>query len=160
MKAAGIIAPSPSVQLMLFQAVAGLTYLLGHTQPTHETSHGSMSRTQWAIDGPAGTILELNNRKFGVADEGAPMMCNMICQSMGRHVHIDYCRATVDAPCRDAEIHHITTRMSPNPQIPKDFITHSLFWRRSGMPRDIKNVDVIFCLIYLIMQASRVRLSL
>jgi hypothetical protein len=134
--AAGTIAPSPSVQVIVFQAATRLTPSPGHTQPMHETSHGSMSRTQWAFDAPAGTILELNNRKFGVADEGAPMMCNMVCQSMGRHVHIDHCRATADSPCRDAEIQHITTRIPPNPEISKDLITHSLFWRRSGTSLD------------------------
>jgi len=69
-------------------------------------------------------------------------MCNMVCQSMGRHVHIDYCRATADAPCRDVEIQHITTQMPPNPERPKDLITHSLFWRRSGMSLDEKNFSL------------------
>lgn len=92
-----------------------------------------MSKTRWAVDGPDGTILELNGRKFGSEDDGAPMMCNLFCQEMGRHVHLDYCRAEDGAPCDGAELQHIKTRLQPNPDRPKDWISHSLFWRRTGM---------------------------
>ncbi|KAJ6620561.1 hypothetical protein B0H10DRAFT_2188402 [Mycena sp. CBHHK59/15] len=104
----------------------------GHPQQEHETHHGSMSRTRWAVDGPDGTILELNGRKFGSDDDGAPMMCNLVCQEMGRHVHVDYCRADSAASCDGPEFQHITTRLTPNPARAKDWITHSLFWRRTG----------------------------
>ncbi|KAH9047481.1 hypothetical protein EDB83DRAFT_2317547 [Lactarius deliciosus] len=106
------------------------TLPLGHTQQEHETSHGSMTQTRWAIDGPDETGLELGGRKFSSNDEGAPMMCNLVCSSMGRHVHIDYCRAGENAPCDGAEVQHINARMVPNPDKPKDAITHSLYWRR------------------------------
>ncbi|KAH9047121.1 hypothetical protein EDB84DRAFT_1462824 [Lactarius hengduanensis] len=108
------------------------TLPLGHTQQEHETSHGSMTQTRWAIDGPDDTGLELGGRKFSSNDEGAPMMCSLVCSSMGRHVHIDYCRAGENAPCDGAEVQHINARMVPNPDKPKDAITHSLYWRRKG----------------------------
>ncbi|KAK0239015.1 hypothetical protein EDD85DRAFT_527825 [Armillaria nabsnona] len=110
------------------------TLPLGHVQQEHETSHGSMSRTLWAVDGPPGTSIEINGHKFGTEDDGAPMMCNLVCQDMGRHVHLDYCRADPQAvaTCGSAEIQHVRERLRPNPERPKDFITHSLFWRRSG----------------------------
>ncbi|KAK0217807.1 hypothetical protein IW262DRAFT_1560097, partial [Armillaria fumosa] len=109
------------------------TLPLGHVQQEHETSHGSMSKTRWAVDGPAGTSIEINGHKFGTEDDGAPMMCNLVCQDMGRHVHMDYCRADAQAvaTCGSAEIQHVRERLRPNPDQPKDFITHSLFWRRS-----------------------------
>ncbi|KAJ6514906.1 hypothetical protein C8R47DRAFT_1172974 [Mycena vitilis] len=109
------------------------TLPLGHPQQEHETSHGSMSKTTWSIDGPDDTILELKGRKFASNDDGAPMMCNLVCQDMGRHIHVDYCRAraTEDAPCEGAEIEHIDIPMNPNPDQPKDWISHSLFWRRA-----------------------------
>ncbi|KAK0489058.1 hypothetical protein IW261DRAFT_1602879 [Armillaria novae-zelandiae] len=53
------------------------TLPLGHVQQEHETSHGSMSKTRWAVDGPAGTSLEINGHTFGSGDDGAPMMCNL-----------------------------------------------------------------------------------
>ncbi|KAF7356372.1 VWFA domain-containing protein [Mycena venus] len=104
----------------------------GHPQKEHETSHGSMSKTRWAVDGPDGTALELNGRKFGSNDDGAPMMCNLVCQEMGRHAHLVYCRADDAAACGGKEIQHIKTRITPNPARAKDWITHSLFWKRSG----------------------------
>ncbi|KAK0467152.1 uncharacterized protein EV420DRAFT_1507486 [Desarmillaria tabescens] len=110
------------------------TLPLGHVQQEHETSHGSMSKTRWAVDGPAGASIEINGHKFGSEDDGAPMMCNLVCQDMGRHTHLDYCRADPQqvGTCSSAEIQHIRERLKPNPERPKDFITHSLFWRRSG----------------------------
>lgn len=104
----------------------------GHTQQEHETSHGSMTQTRWAIDGPDEAGIELGGRRFSTNDEGAPMMCNLVCSSMGRHVHIDYCRAGQNALCGGAEIQHINTRMVPSPDKPKDAVTHNLYWRRMG----------------------------
>jgi len=106
----------------------------GHSQREHETRHGYMSRTKWAIeagDGIDETILELEGRKFSSNDAGAPMLCNFICSSMGRHVHIDYCRG---GPCDNPETEHINQRMVPNPDQSKDWITHGLHWRRMGKP--------------------------
>ncbi|KAJ3570940.1 hypothetical protein NP233_g4078 [Leucocoprinus birnbaumii] len=84
----------------------------GHPQQEHETSHGSMSKTRWAIDGPDGTVMELNGRRFGSNDEGAPMMCNL--------------------RCGGPDHEHIPARLEPNPDKPKDWISHKLYWRRSG----------------------------
>lgn len=108
--------------------------MVGHTQQLHETSHGSMSRTQWAVDGPDGTVLEVNGRRFGSEDDGAPMMCNLVCTSLNRHVHLDYCRTAEGQPCSGNEIQHIggNIRLQPQPDRPKDWVSHSLFWRRSG----------------------------
>ncbi|KAK0202722.1 hypothetical protein DFS33DRAFT_1436579 [Desarmillaria ectypa] len=110
------------------------TLPLGHVQQEHETSHGSMSKTRWAVDGLAGASVEINGHKFGSEDDGAPMMCNLVCQDMGRHAHLDYCRADPQqvGTCGSAEIQHVRERLRPNPERLKDFITHSLFWRRSG----------------------------
>ena len=90
-----------------------------------------MSKSRWAVDDPD-AVVELNGRKFGSNDDGAPMMCNLFCQEMGRHVHIDYCRADFDGICNGTDVQHILARLNPNPDRPKDWITHELFWRRSG----------------------------
>ncbi|KAJ7763628.1 hypothetical protein DFH07DRAFT_1059276 [Mycena maculata] len=115
----------------------------GHPQQEHETHHGSMSKTRWAVDGPDGTILELNGRKFGADDDGAPMMCNLVCQEMGRHVHVDYCRADDAASCDGPEVQHLKTRMTPNPSRAKDWISHSLFWRRTGFKDPYSRPDQV-----------------
>ena len=61
------------------------------------------------------------------------MMCNRVCSSMGRHVHIDYCRIEEGGHCDGAEVQHMNERITPDPNKPKDAITHSLYWRRMGM---------------------------
>jgi hypothetical protein len=91
-----------------------------------------MTQTRWAVNGPDDTDVQLGGRRFSSNDNGAPMMCNLVCSSMGRHVHIDYCRAEEDTPCGGAEVQHISKPMIPNPEKPKDAITHSLHWRRTG----------------------------
>lgn len=100
----------------------------GHTQQEHETRHGSMSCTRWAFDGQEGNCIELGGHKFSSNDDGAPMLCNLACTSMGRHVHVDYCRGDP----HDPEAVHINERIAPNPEQPKDLITHGLHWRRLG----------------------------
>lgn len=37
-----------------------------------------MSKTQWAVDGPDGTALEVNGRKFASNDDGAPMLVSLL----------------------------------------------------------------------------------
>ena len=107
--------------------------LKGHPQQEHETRHGSMSRTHWTVDGPDDVPLEIEGHKFSTDDEGAPMMCNLVCSAMGRHVHIDYCRADDEAACTgNNELQHLMRRIQPDPDRAKDVITHDLFWKRSG----------------------------
>lgn len=109
-----------------------VTFPKGHPQREHETSHGSMSRVKWSIEGPEDTAFEVNGHKFATNDDGAPMMCNLYCADLGRHVHVDYCRSQNPASCSEAEIRHISARVQPNPERAKDWITHSLHWKRMG----------------------------
>jgi len=109
-----------------------ITIQTGHPQREHETSHGSMSRSKWSVEGPEDTAFEVNGHKFATDDDGAPMMCNNYCTDLGRHVHVDYCRSENPASCSGAEIQHLSTRVRPNPEKPKDWITHSLHWKRMG----------------------------
>lgn len=91
-----------------------------------------MTQTRWAIDGPDGTILELDGHTYSSNDEGAPLMCNSVCSSIGRHVHIDYCCTEAGGRCVSEEVQHINGRIAPNPNKPKDAITHDLYWRKMG----------------------------
>jgi hypothetical protein len=96
-----------------------------------------MTETRWAVEGPDDASLELGGHKFSSNDEGAPMMCNLVCSSMGRHVHIDYCRTDPEEPCEAAELQHMNLRIVPEPDRPKDAVTHSLHWQRMGSSRTI-----------------------
>jgi hypothetical protein len=115
-----------------FNYTAYLIFPKGHSQKEHETSHGSMSRVKWSVEGADTAALQVKGHKFATNDDGAPMMCNLYCADLGRHVHIDYCRSDQAAQCKGAEIQHISTRVEPNPEKAKDWITHSLHWKRMG----------------------------
>ena len=92
-----------------------------------------MSNVRWSVDGPDEEGLEVDGRRFSTNDEGVPMMCSLVCKELGRHAHIDYCRAKTPAECRvNNEVEHITKKLRPEPDRPKDFLTHNLFWKRSG----------------------------
>ncbi|KAF8607202.1 hypothetical protein BDV93DRAFT_467878 [Ceratobasidium sp. AG-I] len=107
------------------------TLPLGHPQQQHETSHGSMIETRWLVEGSdANPSYELQGRKFGPGDQGAPMLCSLVCSQQGRHAHVDYCR---DAQgCGGVDHKHMDERILPHPDIPKDWISHGLYWARSG----------------------------
>ena len=115
-----------------------------------------MTQTHWAVDGPDGATLELAGRKFSSNDEGAPMMCNLVCSSMGRHVHIDCCRAHGGGPCDSVGVQHINDRILPDPDKPKDAVAHSLYWRRMGSFHAVF-LEISYQLIR--HQASRVTIS-
>ena len=104
----------------------------GHSQKEHETSHGSMSKTKWALDGDEHTRLEVDGHTFGANDSGAPMWCSTVCEAQGRHVHIDYCQTAGRSKCIGPDIRHLKTKIKPSPERAKDAISHSLFWKRTG----------------------------
>lgn len=103
----------------------------GHTQDLHETSHGSMDQSTWAIDGERNAFLETQGHKFSTGDSGAPMLCSLMCTDLRRHVHLDFCRAP-SGGCEDPETEHMNIAMDPDPSREKDWITHRLYWARSG----------------------------
>ena len=92
-----------------------------------------MSRTRRIVDGTDDVPLEIERHKFSTNGGGAPIMCNLACSAMGWHIHIDYCRAHDEAACAgNEELEHLTRRIQPDPDRPKDLLTHTLFWKRSG----------------------------
>lgn len=84
-----------------------------------------MSRARWTVDGPDDVPLEIEGCKFSTNDEleGAPMMRNLVCSAMGRRIHIDFCRADDEAACAgNNELEHLTKRIRPDPDKPKDVL--------------------------------------
>ncbi|KAG8900671.1 hypothetical protein FRB99_005822, partial [Tulasnella sp. 403] len=112
----------------------------GHAQAEHDTAHGSMEHTSWAIEGAADVTIEVQGRKFGAQDNGAPQLCSSVCRNLGRHAHIDYCR-NVKGQCQEPESEHIKERMLPNPDRPKDWVSHKVFWARTGFRDPYSNVE-------------------
>ncbi|CAI2191699.1 11574_t:CDS:10, partial [Funneliformis geosporum] len=91
-----------------------------HTQ-VHSTTHGNMIHSEFT--GYAGN-------KLRIGDQGTFVLCNLFCKNLGRHYHIDYCQS--QDICQGQDIQHINEQIQPNPSIPKDFISHKLFWERAG----------------------------
>ncbi|KAF8607194.1 hypothetical protein BDV93DRAFT_552935 [Ceratobasidium sp. AG-I] len=96
----------------------------------HDTSHGSMAATSWAMKGEnEDLVYEIQGRKFGPGGYGAPMLCSLVCAAQGRHAHVGYCNRDHN---NNPESEHIAGRIYPNPDQAKDWISHSTSWARSG----------------------------
>ncbi|KAG8690805.1 hypothetical protein FRC11_009018, partial [Ceratobasidium sp. 423] len=110
---------------------------LDHPQKFHSTNHGSMVETKWIVEPKKDTAgktvdsgYKLENHKYGAGDEGSPMFCHMMCSKQGRHAHVDFCLDPKNHTTPACE--HITTRMQPEPEKPKDWIAHATYWERTG----------------------------
>ncbi|CAI2177086.1 2129_t:CDS:10 [Funneliformis geosporum] len=98
----------------------------GHTQ-NHNTTNGNMIQTEFTGED---NEFEYAGHKLRVGDQGIFVPCNLICKDLGRHRHISYCQSK--EICQGQDIQHISEQVHPNPSIPKDFISHKLFWERTG----------------------------
>lgn len=103
----------------------------GHAQQKHETAHGSMQHTVWATEGPEESPFEVGGHRFGAQDRGAPQLCSMNCKHLGRHAHLEFCRNPLGI-CQEADTEHVHERIQPEPDAPKDWVSHKLFWTRTG----------------------------
>ena len=90
-----------------------------------------MDNTVWAVEGTQDAVVEVQGRRYAGQDSGAPHLCNLVCSQQGRHAHIDYCRAD-DGNHQGNEALHIDVPMLPHPKRAKDWISHALFWKRTG----------------------------
>ncbi|RUS20070.1 hypothetical protein BC937DRAFT_86448, partial [Endogone sp. FLAS-F59071] len=100
----------------------------GHSQFKHDTTHGNMIQTIFAA---VDYEFDYEGYRFNVGDRGSAFLCSMYCKSLGRHRHIDYCRKPDDGKC-SIGTQHITTKIEPYPDRPKDFVKHSLYWERTA----------------------------
>ncbi|GBB95541.1 hypothetical protein RclHR1_02560001, partial [Rhizophagus clarus] len=104
----------------------------GHVQ-IHDTRHGNMTQTEFTITGESNEF-EYAGHKLRVGDQGVFVLCNLHCKDLGRHRHIDYCQNAENCKLgnQGQDIQHINEKVHPNPDKPKDFISHKLFWERTG----------------------------
>ena len=90
-----------------------------------------MSNAVWFVHGERDNTVEVEGRKYAPGDSGAPMLCSLVCKSLGRHIHVDKCRsANGDRACSgEPGIQHIN---GPDRREKEDLISHRVFWGRSG----------------------------
>jgi len=90
-----------------------------------------MEQTKWFLEAEKEGV-EVGGHKYGSGDSGAPMLCSLVCQSMGRHVHIADCVAGEHGQCvGGAEVEHIATTGNAV-RGAMDWVTHNLYWKKSG----------------------------
>ena len=116
---------------------SSLTPYIGHSQREHSTSHGSMSNAIWFIHGNDDDEINVEGRRYAAGDSGAPLLCSLVCKSLGRHIHVDPCRSNEAGVCGGGSgVQHIpdSTRRAR-----EDLVTHRVFWQRSGwyLPVDL-----------------------
>ncbi|CAH1767672.1 9095_t:CDS:2 [Entrophospora sp. SA101] len=103
----------------------------GHIQTLHDTRHGNMVQTEFTAENDE---FEYKGHKLQIGDQGSFVLCNFYCKELGRHRHIDYCQ-NVEA-CKNGqqghEVIHLDVPLEPNPDNKKDYVTHKLFWERTG----------------------------
>ncbi|GBB83175.1 hypothetical protein RclHR1_00010057 [Rhizophagus clarus] len=100
----------------------------GHAQD-HDTKHGNMTQTEFTGED---NEFEYAGYKLRAGDQGIFVLCNLFCKDLGRHRHIDYCHNEENCKFENQNIQHIHEKVSPNPDKPKDFVSHKLYWERTG----------------------------
>ncbi|KAI1789533.1 hypothetical protein LXA43DRAFT_1153915 [Ganoderma leucocontextum] len=100
------------------------TLPLGHTQKEHDTSHGSMSKTRWAIDGPDGTILE----------DVMPMLTGAAPMMVQRMIAVALIMSTLSRPWNRNLVERKTGSRMPYIGGAQDSRTHTLKKIRSTLP--------------------------
>ncbi|KDN34398.1 hypothetical protein RSAG8_12515, partial [Rhizoctonia solani AG-8 WAC10335] len=106
------------------------THPINHRQRLHATVHGSMVGTQWVIESEANEAYKLEEHRYASGDSGDSMFCSMLCVKQGRHAHIDFCRDPSNHTQPLCE--HISSRVEPEPNRDKDWISHTTYWERTG----------------------------
>ncbi|CAG8734386.1 10502_t:CDS:2, partial [Acaulospora morrowiae] len=105
--------------------------------------------------------FEYKGDKLQIGDHETLVLCNLYCKGTGRHRHIDYCRneETCKLNTNHPNIQHISAPVYPNPHQAKDFISHRLFWERTGfkarlasqsgqLQRQAANKDIISLILF------------
>ena len=90
-----------------------------------------MTNAAWFVHEDNDDSVEIGGRKYAPGDSGAPMLCSLVCKSLGRHIHGDTCQSTDgDGICGGGPgIQHI---YDPDGNEHEDLISHRVFWERSG----------------------------
>ncbi|RIB20390.1 hypothetical protein C2G38_2035275 [Gigaspora rosea] len=88
------------------------------------TTHGNMHLTIFTCEDDD---FEWEGHRLTVGDKGDFVLCHKICENAGRHRHIDYCKTPETCESGGAK-----TQINPNLSTKKDYVSHRIFWERTG----------------------------
>ena len=91
-----------------------------------------MEQAEWFFD-EENEGVEVGGHKYGSGDSGAPMLCSLVCTSLGRHAHVVDCIAGEHGQCAGgAEVEHIAVARRNDVKGAMDWVSHNLYWKKSG----------------------------
>ena len=101
----------------------------GRDQKLHRVRHGNM-RKQFFVANQ--DDIQIGSHKYKVGEPAVAEMCHIFCNTLGRgHIHVVECESRNPSRCphkaQDGRRHQTVT-YHPNPQIPKDEMTHKAYW--------------------------------
>ncbi|CAG8642418.1 8285_t:CDS:10, partial [Ambispora gerdemannii] len=99
----------------------------------HDTVHGNMLLTTFTCEEEE---FEFEGHRLTIGDRGDFVLCHKLCESIGHHRHIDYCKdpdvcKSLTGGKKEGILEHIKANISPNPTLEKDYISHRVFWERT-----------------------------
>ena len=110
----------------------------------HHARHGNMRKCFFIANEDD---IQVGSHKYKVGEPAVAEMCHIFCNSLGRgHVHIIECDNWDPRQCAHSAEgdgrRHETTKYHPNPDIPKDEITHHAYWAWTGFRDPCQEVDL------------------
>lgn len=85
------------------------------------------------IEGPNAQDVDptysIDDQTYGHGDQGATMLCHMLCAKQGRHMHVDFCR---DPDNHEQPLCKHIPSQQPESDQSKDWISHATYWERAG----------------------------
>lgn len=96
-----------------------------------------MKNTKWLMEADQAII---SGRRYATGDHGVTMLCSVVCSELGRHPHRASCKAPLGRCSGGDDVEHISEEL-PTEGSPFgfDWISHRLFWERSGVQDTLKN---------------------
>ncbi|XP_075241109.1 uncharacterized protein LOC142336283 [Convolutriloba macropyga] len=110
----------------------------------HHARHGNMRKCFFIANEDD---IQVGSHKYKVGEPAVAEMCHIFCNSLGRgHPHIVECDSLDPTLCayiaKEDGRRHETTKYHPNPDIPKDEITHDAYWTLIGFQDPCQEVDI------------------
>ena len=110
----------------------------------HHAHHGNMRKCFFVANQDN---IEVGNHKYKVGEQAVAEMCHIFCNTLGRgHSHIVECDSEDPKSCmysaKEDGRRHETMRYQPNPDIPKDELTHDSYWASIGFEDPCQDLDV------------------